>query len=152
MSRHPVKPVTVSAYVPAPPEAVLEFVADTRNDPLWCPNVETVELVTGNGGAVGSRYEFHQHLDQPGGRRVQFDVETEIVARDERSVTWLVTDRFQERTIRISVEPRDRGTRITQTTQASFHTNPGIRRWAYPMLARRTLKDQFRHLADHFAA
>jgi len=72
---YPVRPVRVSAHIRVPPEELLRFIADTRNDPLWCPNVESVELVDGDTVDVG---------------------------------------------------------------------------WVYPLLARRTLKDQFRRLTEHF--
>jgi len=147
---HHVRPVKVSAHIPSPPEELLRFVADTRNDILWCPNVETADLVDGDSVDVGSLFRFHQHLDRPGGKRIQFDVDVEIVQLDDRSVKWHVTDRFQEREIEITVEPQGEESRITQVTQAAFHKSPGLAKWVYPFLARRTLKDQFRHLAAHF--
>ena len=85
-----------------------------------------------------------------GGKRIEFDVDVEIVQLDDRSVKWHVTDRFQDREIEITVAPQGDGSRITQVTQASFHKSPGLAKWVYPLLARRTLKDQFRHLAAHF--
>jgi hypothetical protein len=145
-----VQPIKVSARIPAPPEELLRFIADTRNDPLWCPNVDTADLVDGDSVDVGSRFRFHQHLDRPGGKHIEFDVDVEIVQLDDRSVKWLVSDRFQDRKIEITVEPQGEGSRITQVTQASFHKSPGLAKWIYPLLARRTLKDQFRHLAAHF--
>jgi hypothetical protein len=131
---------------------LLRFVADTRNDPLWCPNVETVDLVAGDRIEVGTRFRFRQHLDRPGGDRLVFDVDVEIVELDDRAVAWLVTDRFQEREIEITVAPEGDGARITQVTRATFHTSPGLARWVYPLLARRTFRDQFQRLAAHFAA
>lgn len=145
-----VRPVEVSARIPAPPEELLRFIAGTRNDPLWCPNVETVDLVDGDSVDVGFRFRFHQHLDRPGGKRIGFDVDVEIVQLDDRSVKWLVSDRFQDRDIEITVEPQGEESRITQVTQASFRKSPGLAKWVYPLLARRTIKDQFRHLAAHF--
>jgi len=82
------------------------------------------------------------------GRCSQVDVE--IIQLDDRSVKWHVTDRFQGREIEITVEPQVEGSRITQVTQASFHKSPGLAKWVYLLLARRTLKGQFRHLAAHF--
>ncbi len=133
-----------------PPEELISFIADTRNDPLWCPNVESADLIDGDTVDVGSRFRFHQHLDRPGGKRIEFDVEVEIIQLDENSVKWRVTDRFQAREIEITVEPHGDGSLITQVTRASFHKSPGFAKWVYPLLARRTLKDQFRHLAEHF--
>ena len=121
-----VRPVTVSAFVPASPEQVMALIADTRNDPLWCPNVDTAELVTGEPVETGSRFTFRQHLDRPGGKRVEFDAEVEVLELDEHRILWQVTDRFQERQIEVRVEPSKEGTRITQTTRASFNKPLGL--------------------------
>ena len=67
-----------------------------------------------------------------------------------RALDTRVTDEFQERTITCTVEPFGTGSRVTQTTEASFHRSPGVARWLYPILARRTLKDQLRRLSAHF--
>ncbi len=147
---HPVRPVTVSAIIPAPPGEVLAFVADTRNDPEWCPNVESAELVEGDGLAAGSVFRYHQHLDTPGSKCVEFDGEVTIVERTDHSIRWIVTDRFQERDITLTVEPHPAGTRITQVTRASFLRPPGLAKWGYPLLARRTLRHQFERLAARF--
>ncbi len=112
--------------------------------------METADLVDGDSVDVGSRFRFHQHLDRAGGKRIEFDVDVEIVQLDDRSVRWHVTDRFQDREIEITVEAQGEGSRITQVTQAAFHKSPGLAKWVYPLLARRTLKGQFRHLAAHF--
>lgn len=151
MAAYPVPPVEVSVFVPAPPDVVFAFVADTRNDPRWCPNVETVEMVEGDRVAVGTKFRFHQHLDRPGGGRIQFDGEVEVAELGDRSIGWSVTDRFQHRIIRLGVEPEGEGSRVTQRTAASFHRPPGAARLAYPWLARRTFRAQFRRLAAHFS-
>jgi uncharacterized protein YndB with AHSA1/START domain len=148
----PVRPVSVSAHIPASPDEVFAFVSDTRNDPLWCDNVETVELVEGTGIELGARFRFHQHLDRPGGERMQFDVDVEVVALGELSITWEAGDRFQRREITLSVEPEGEGSRITQVTRAIFLRPPGLARWVYPRLARRIFKKQFAGLAAYFEA
>ncbi len=144
------RPVEVSAHIPTSPDELFAFVSDSRNDPLWCPNVETVELVHGDGVGVGARFRFHQHLDRPGGERIEFDGEVEVLEIGDRSIVWRATDKFQERLIRLSVETDGTGSRITQATTATFHRPPGIVRWVYPRLAKRTFKDQFEQLATHF--
>lgn len=147
---HPVRPVSISAVIAAEPSVVLDFVADTRNDPEWCPNVETAELVSGDGISAGSVFRYHQYLDTPGSKRTEFDGEVTIVERTTDSIVWKVTDRFQERDISLTVEPHPSGTRITQVTRASFRRPPGIARWGYPLLAKRILRAQFDGLARHF--
>jgi hypothetical protein len=151
MPKHPVRAVTVSERIPGPADEVLTFISDTRNDPLWCPNVDSAEMTSDGPVAVGSTFRYTQHLDQPGRGRVTFDGEVEVVAMSDRSIEWRVTDKFQERTVTCVVEPSSDGCRVTQKTEASFHRDPGMTRHLYPLLARRTLKDQLRHLRAHFA-
>ena len=150
MTSHPVRPVSVSTHVPAPPDQVFAFVSDTRNDPYWCPNVERVELVEGEGVAVGTRFRFHQHLDRPGSDRIHFDADAEIIELGDSSITWLTTDKFQIREITLIVEPDGIGSKVTQVTKAAFHRPPGLARWVYPRLARRIFGEQFQNLAAHF--
>ncbi len=150
MSKHPVRPVTVSEHIPAPAPDVLAFISDTRNDPMWCPNVDSAEMMSADPISVGSTFHYTQHLDQPGMGRVSFSGDVEVVALDDRSITWRVVDKFQERTITCVVEPDGDGSQVTQSTQAAFHRSPGLGRLLYPIMARRTLRDQLRHLRDHF--
>ena len=151
MPTSPVRAVTVSHHVPAPAPEVLAFISDTRNDPLWCPNVDTAELTSDGPVGIGSTFRYTQHLDRPGRGRMHFDGDVEIVGLDDRSVTWSVVDKFQERTITCVVEPKVDGSIVTQTTVAGFHRSPGLAWYLYPLFARRTLRDQLRHLSSHFA-
>lgn len=148
---HAIRPVSASTVITADPAVVLDYVADTRNDPEWCPNVEAAELVSGDGGSSGSVFRYHQYLDTPGSKRAEFDGEVTIVERTADSIVWRVTDRFQERDVSLTVEPHPSGTRITQVTRASFRRPPGIARWVYPLLAKRILRAQFEGLARHFS-
>ena len=145
------RPITVSALISVDPDELFEFVSDTRKDPLWCPNVETVDQLAGEGVEVGARFRFHQHLDRPRQERMQFDVDLEVIDLEEHSITWKARDRFQERIISLTVEPHQTGSKITQVTTATFLRPPGLARWVYPTLARRIFRDQFERLARHFA-
>jgi len=118
---------------------------------MWCPNVTDVTQVEGDGVALGSRFEFHQTV-KTGGRTLASDVEVEVVGLTADSVRWRVEDRFQIRDVTLTVEPHGDGTRVRQRTLASFKGDPGLARWFYPFLARRTFRDQFSRLAEHFAA
>jgi hypothetical protein len=146
---HLFRPVTVSFAVAAPPEEVFEFVADTRNDPIWCHNVSDVEQTAGEGVDVGSRFRFHQTVET-GGRTLESAVDVEVVEMGEGAITWKVGDRFQEREVRLEVVPDGEGSTVRQTTVAGFRRPPGLARWLYPMLARKTFKDQLERLAEHF--
>lgn len=146
----PIRPISVSFQISAEPDAVFTFVADTRNDPEWCPNVTGVRQVGGEGVEVGARFQFHQSVEA-GGRTLTSDVNLEIVELGERWVRWRVEDRFQVRDVLLGVEADGEGCTVTQTTAAAFKRKPGLAKWLYPRLARRTFKDQFRRLADRFS-
>ena len=147
---YPVRPVTVSVDVPATADAVFAFVSDTRNDPTWCPNVRNVTQTAGDGVEVGARFHFDQSVEARGSV-LESAVDVEIIELAERRVVWNVDDRFQTRQISLSVEPLGDGSRVTQTTKASFKRKPGIAKLLYPTLAKRTFRDQFAHLVEHFA-
>lgn len=145
----PVGSVRVSTHVPAAPDEVFAYVADTRNDPEWCPNVTDARLVEGNGVEPGARFEFHQQVEALG-QELSSDVTVEIVELGERHIRWRVEDRFQIRDVVLEAEPDAGGSKVTQTTTAAFKRKPGLARWLYPILARRTFKEQFQHLSDRF--
>jgi len=149
MAKYPVPKVKASAHIEAAPDEVFKLIADTRNDPLWCPNVDSAEIIEGREIAVGTRFKFSQHLERPRRSRLEFDAEAEILELGNRSITWHVTDRFQERVVEMKVTEEGSGSRVYQTTRASFHRSPGIGKWAYPLVARRTFKHQFRQLAAY---
>jgi hypothetical protein len=152
MATAPVRPVNVSHQIPAHPADVLSLVADTRNDPLWCPNVTNVTQTEGAGVAVGSQFRFHQTVET-GGKTLESDVDVEVVGLTEDSVRWRVEDRFQVRDVTVTIEPDGDGTRVRQQTLATFKKDPGlITRWLYPLLARKTFRDQFTRLAEHYAS
>jgi hypothetical protein len=109
-----------------------------------------VELVEGDGVAVGTKFRFHQHLDPPGRERIHFDAELEVIEVGDNSITWLASDKFQTREINLMVEPDAAGSKVTQVTKATFHRSPGLARFVYPRLARRIFGEQFEHLASHF--
>ncbi len=137
---HPVRPVRVRAVVPGEPAAVFAFIADTRNDARWCPNVDSVEQIEGSGVHVGARFRYVQHL---GKRPGSFEGIAEVVELDAARIAWRVEDKFQVRRIELSARAHRRGTLLEQTTQASFKRPPGALRWLYPLMARRVLKEQF---------
>lgn len=149
MSTYEVRPVTVSVHISADPDQVFDFVSDTRNDPLWCANVTEVRQVSGEGVAVGSVFSFHQTVETRG-RALESDVDVVVLEVAERSIRWRVEDRFQVREIRLDVLSDGHESLVTQTTNAVFKRPPGIARWVYPLLAKRTFRDQFRSLAHRY--
>jgi len=151
MATSPLRPVEVSHHIPAEPPEVLAFVSDTRNDPTWCPNVTEVSQLAGDGVGLGSRFRFHQSV-KTGGRTLDSEVDVEVVGLTEDSVRWRVEDRFQIRDVTLTVEPDGAGTKVRQETLATFKKDPGLARWLYPFLARRTFREQFSRLAEHFSS
>ena len=146
-----IKPVKVSQFVAAPPELVFYFVADTRNDPIWCPNVTDVVQTAGEGVAAGSRFRFHQSVSA-GGRTFESDVDVEVLELGSDSITWQIEDKFQVRTVSLIVEPSGAGSTVTQITEAGFKRKPDmLTKTMYPRLAKGTFKDQFARLAEHLA-
>jgi hypothetical protein len=144
------RPVTVSGLVPAPADAVFAYVADTRNDPEWCPNVGPVTQVSGSGVEVGARFEFDQAVETPRGT-LKSPVTVQVVGVGDRRISWKVEDRFQEREVEVRVAEDGNHSKLTQTTVATFRRPPGVARWVYPFLARKTFRDQFSNLAARFA-
>lgn len=147
---HTVRPVKVSTFVAADPATVFSYVRDTRNDAEWCPNVSDVRQTKGEGVQPGARFTFHQSV-AAGGRTLDSDVDVEIIEVGDDHIHWEVEDRFQVRDIRLEVSPDGDGSRVQQTTTASFKMKPGLARWLYPRLARRTFKDQFQRLGELLA-
>jgi len=145
---YPIKPVSVAVDVPADPDVVFTFVSDTRNDPLWCPNVTGVTQTAGGGVEVGARFHFDQKVEARG-RVLESGVDVEVVELGERTIVWNVEDRFQIRRITLSVVASGKGSRVAQKTEASFKQKPGLAKWVYPTLAKRIFQDQFSRLADH---
>ena len=80
---------------------------------------------------------------------MQFDVNVEVIQMGDYHITWRADDRFQTRDIRLTVEADGDGSRITQETRAAFKRKPGMRKWLYPVLARRIFGKQFRDLAAY---
>lgn len=148
---YPVRAVTVEAVVSAAPDVVFAYVADTRNDPEWCPNVGQVTQTEGERVEVGARFQFSQTVEAQGKQLVS-DVEVEIVSIEGRVITWRVEDKFQSREISLAVVPHPDGSKVVQRTEASFKRKPSVvMKWVYPVLAKRTFRDQFKNLAEQFS-
>ncbi len=144
-----VRPVTVTATISGDPDEVFAYVADTRNDPVWNANVSEVAQTAGEGVEVGSQFEFTQTIST-GKRTLVSNVTTTVADLGDRRIAWDVDDKYQTRRITVSVEPHPDGSKITQTTEATFKRDPGWTGLLYPMLAKRTFRSQFDALKDVF--
>jgi hypothetical protein len=133
-------PATTFEYaldIARPIEEVFAFVADSRNDPRWCPRVVTCEQVEGEGPQLGARYEaFHRpSLQRPHLRRIhvqEFDHPRLIRSRQEDNVAVF--------TITYQLEPAGTGTRLAQRDEIEWRIP---RR--YVPLAKRIVR---RHIGD----
>jgi uncharacterized protein YndB with AHSA1/START domain len=119
-SRAQARPATVierSTTIDAPIESVFEFVADARNDPLWCPRVVWCEQREGERPGLGARYEaFHRPTFQ---RRHHRWIDVVEFAPPERMVSTQ-EDEIALFTITYSLEPAASGTRLTQRDEIAW--------------------------------
>jgi carbon monoxide dehydrogenase subunit G len=98
-----------------PPEEVFQFVADPRNDPRWCPKVQSVE---GN----GDRYEVvHKPVPLRPARRLDM---RRVGSEPPHRIEWTQddgTDRFR---VTYELEPTAGGTRFRQISDAEIGAVP----------------------------
>jgi len=98
-----------------PVEEVFEFVADPRNDPRWCPKVQSVD-----GG--GDRYEVvHKPVPLRPARRLEM---RRVASDPPRRIEWTQddgTDRFR---VTYELEPTATGTRFRQLSDAEIGAVP----------------------------
>ena len=93
------------------PEEVFAFVADPRNDPLWCPRVLGCEQRAGDGVEVGARFAARHSpsLKRPHERTI------DVLELDApRRIVTLQRDQVADFTITYEVEPTATGAALTQ--------------------------------------
>jgi uncharacterized protein YndB with AHSA1/START domain len=101
-----------SISIALPPESVWEFVADPRNDPRWCPKVDSVVQVEGDGPGGQARY-LVRHRPKP--LRGPVDLTMVAVEFDPpRRLRWREEDGDAVFDVTYEVEPEGSGTRMTQ--------------------------------------
>jgi hypothetical protein len=120
-----------------PIESVFDFVADSRNDPRWCPRVVTCEQLEGDRTAQGALYEaFHRpSLQRPHMRRIR----VEEFDRPHR-VRSIQEDNVARFTITYVLTATDGGTRLMQRDDIEWR----IPRASVP-IAKRIVR---RHIGD----
>lgn len=108
--------VEESVTIERPIEEVFDFIADNENDPRWCPAVEEIEQIAGNGAGPGTRYRMRH---TPGGTR--FEAEVEIVAcNPPHSLKWIMTDSGHTLHGTYELEALNGKTRLSQTSEITF--------------------------------
>lgn len=138
--------ITESVVIARPIHEVFAFIADARNDPLWCPNVRESEQTQGEGPAVGARY---REVHKPGPKAAELDIE--MLEHDPpRRAAWRASDESGTFVVSYDLEPvAGDATRVTQTDETLFQ---GLTRLLAPVIhfsVRRTLPKQFATLKSH---
>lgn len=141
------RPVTATVTIPAPRAEVFAFVADSTNDPAWCPLVPEVTQVEGEGPAEGARYRFIQRT----GKKSQIEGTIDLKRYDAPSfIEWHVEDAIRTYQIEMMFEEVEGGTLVRQTSHPKFKGLWGL------LLTRariqRMMNTQFRRLARQFEA
>lgn len=111
------RPITLSHTIPLPREVVFAFVADSTNDPLWCPLVPTTEQIDGSGPGFGAKYRYTQKVGK--GRVVQ-GIITVTDFEPHYRLEWAVEDSARRYRIEMTFEDDGAGTRVTQVSHPSF--------------------------------
>ena len=135
--------ITVTTELDHPIDEVFAFVADSRNDPLWCANVRECEQTEGDGPALGARYRA---VHKPGPKASELRIE--VLEYDApRRIKWRQVDDAGTFVVTFDLEPTAAGgTRLTQTDETSW---TGPFRLLAPVLhrvVRKTLPKQFASL------
>lgn len=109
-----------SIEIARPPEAVFAFVADPRNDPIWCPKVRSVERQADGeeGMAPGSRFAVvHRPVPFRPARRMDYAL---VEWEPPRKIVWLEDDGHDRITVTYLLQPTEAGTRFTQHDDATL--------------------------------
>jgi hypothetical protein len=125
-----------------PIEEVFDFVLDSRNDTQWCPKVQSVELVGGEGPGRGARYAV-VHKPVPG--KPPRDLELTCVAADRpRRIELLQEDDVDTFRVTYDLSEADGGTRFVQQSDADV----GAPRLLHPLFKRGIGRDVSRQLRE----
>jgi len=107
-----------STLIARPVEAVFDFVADPRNDPLWCPKVKSVEPAGEANEGPGARFVVvHRPVPFLPARRMDYTL------RDwdpPRRIEWREDDGHDLIAVTYTLEPVEGGTRFTQRDDAQL--------------------------------
>lgn len=105
-----------SIVIERPGDEVFEFIADPRNDPRWCPKVDSVEQVDGEGPGLGSRYVT---IHRPVPLRPARVLDHRCVGwAPPRRIEWVEDDGVDRFEVTYELEPHADGARLTQRSDA----------------------------------
>jgi hypothetical protein len=134
-----------SIDIERPVGEVFEFIADPRNDPRWCPKVDSVEQVDGDGPGPGSRYvTIHRPVPLRPARAMDHSC---VDWTPPRRIEWTEDDGVDRFEVTYELEPHAGGTRLSQRSDARL----GAPKLLHPIWRRgigRDIAGQLRSLKD----
>jgi uncharacterized protein YndB with AHSA1/START domain len=108
--------ITRSIVIERPIREVFDFVADSRNDPRWCPKVDSVEPLTGDDIGPGAR---HSVVHRPVPFRPARVMDHHCVSwSPPELIEWREDDSSDSFEVTYLLEEEGGGTRLTQTSEA----------------------------------
>lgn len=128
--------------IAAPAEQLFGFVADSRNDPRWCPRVRWCEQRGGDGPAPGARYEA---LHSPTLRRTHTRWIDVLESEPPRRIVTRQEDEVARFTITYTLSPTETGTRIAQRDDIEWKV-PRLAQPVARLIVKRHIGDQLRRL------
>ncbi len=138
--------ITAKAIIPAPPDAVFDFVADMHNDPQWAPMVVRVEQVRGDGAGADAAYVIQQQI---GSRTIEMPIRVTHYERP-KALAWQMDHPSMDYASTMRFEPHRRGTRVIQTNTETWHFAPWTLKLIAPGLVKRQMRRQHALLARVF--
>jgi uncharacterized protein YndB with AHSA1/START domain len=131
------------------PQAVFDFVADPRNDPLWCPKLVSVEPVDATGTGPGARFDV---VHRPIPLRPARTMRHVLVDWDPpHRIDWREEDGDDLFLVTYRLEAGGGGTRFTQRDDVRL----SLPRFLHPAMRKGIGADmakQLRHLRSHLEA
>ena len=122
---------------------VWSFIADARNDPVWCEKVVSVEQVAGAGPGPGARYRV-MHAPRP--RKPPVELAMEVVEfNPPHRLRWWEEDADAVFDVLYELEPEGSGTRLTQGDEIDWKIPKPLRPIGRIMVSR-DIKRQFQSL------
>lgn len=137
--------IVTEVEIDAPPGIVYEYITDFEKSKQWIDRLETIEKVSGEDLAVGSRYD----LTFSEGKRDMVIHETLTVVRENERFAFEVEDEFLTGTVDITLTPTEEGTLVREVN--TFTGNTFVARMMLGM-AKRSIKrgkqDMYNKLED----
>jgi hypothetical protein len=135
-----------STHIARLPADVFDFVADPRNDPLWCPKVVSVQAPSAEAGGPGTRYAVvHRPVPLRPARRM---VHTLVSWQPPGRIVWHEDDGHDVVDVVYLLEADRAGTRFTQRSDAQL----AVPRFLHPVMRAgigRDIAKQLDRLRDH---